>query len=142
MQWLTRKRFVTTLGAAGMGLGLMVGAAVAPVATAQEHPSAGVASQRYLAFKGDKDGADYLVEGLSRSEVEAMQAQAYDDFTRALADELEIDDPDTIDAAIRSAMMATVDANDGLSKETREEQKALIRDAGAPIGPAYRGFGG
>jgi hypothetical protein len=38
--------------------------------------------------------------------------------------------------------MAVVDANDGLTTEGAEQQKALIATAEVPIGPAYRGHGG
>ena len=71
-----------------------------------------------------------------------MRVEAYNEFTQALADELGIDDPDELDAAIRIAMMSVVDANVGLTKGEAERQKALIATADVPIGPAYRGHGG
>jgi hypothetical protein len=71
-----------------------------------------------------------------------MRVEAYNEFTQALADELGIDDPDEVDAAIRIAMMAVVDSNVGLTEDTAEWQKALIATADVPIGPAYRGHGG
>src|SRR3954453_8036191 len=39
---LNRKRFVNTLGVAGLGLGLLAGAAGAPFVMAQENPSPGI----------------------------------------------------------------------------------------------------
>ena len=98
-----------------------------------------------LAFQGDEDARDVVIArrhgGESRSDA-ALRVEAYNEFTQALADELGIDDPDEVDAAIRIAMMAVVDSNVGLTKETAEAQKALIAAADVPIGPAYRGHGG
>lgn len=90
-------------------------------------------------FASDDLGLDmFIVEG----DHEGLQAEAYHAFTEALADELGIDDADEVDAAIRAAMMANVDANTGLSVRGQAEQKALIAEAEAPIGPTYRGHGG
>src|SRR6185312_4553484 len=91
------------------------------------------------AIPGDDSGPSmFRVQGGH----EALRAEAYHEFTQALADELGLDDADAADAAIRAAMMATVDANTGLDKRGAEEQKALIEAAEAPIGPTYRGHGG
>jgi hypothetical protein len=98
-----------------------------------------------LAFRGDEDGKDIIIGHPQRGERgshENLRVEVYNEFTQALADELGIADPDEVDAAIRSAMMAGVDANDGLSKEGAEELKALIAAADAPIGPTIRGWGG
>jgi hypothetical protein len=98
-----------------------------------------------LAFQGDEDARDVVVarrQGGESGGHEALRVEAYNEFTQALADELGIDDPDELDAAIRTAMMAVVDSNEGLTKDTKEWQKALIATADAPIGPAYRGHGG
>jgi hypothetical protein len=90
-------------------------------------------------FAGDDVALDmYIVTG----DHEKLRTEAYQAFTEALAEELGIDDSDEVDAAIRAAMMANVDANTGLSKRGQEEQKALIAEAEAPIGPTYRGHGG
>ena len=177
VQLLNRKRFVNTLGVAGLGLGLLASAVGVPLAMAQEHQSPGIDRQLFqyeegaldlsdeelkqlliqllqeraqekegvLAFQGDEDARDIDVarlHGDERGDHEALRVEAYNEFTQALADELGIDDPDEVDAAIRSAMMAGVDANDGLTKDRAEEQKALIATADVPIGPAYRGHGG
>jgi hypothetical protein len=98
-----------------------------------------------LAFQGDEDARDVVIARLQDGEHgdhEALRVEAYNEFTQALADELGIDDPDEVDAAIRIAMMAVVDSNDGLTEDTAEWQKALIATADVPIGPAYRGHGG
>ena len=170
MQVRNRQRFVKTLGVAGLGLGMLASMAGTPLALAQQEvapasapvlqhedgaldlsdeelrdlliqllrereqqPSGGVT------YQGDDAGSDVFV---IRGDHEALRVEAYHDFTQALADELGIDDADAVDAAIRAAMMANVDANTGLSRRGAEEQKALIEAAAAPIGPTYRGHGG
>jgi hypothetical protein len=181
VQLLNRKRFVNTLGVAGLGLGLLASAVGAPSAMAQENQSQGIDRQlfqyeegtldlseeelkqlliqllqekvgedgRVLAFRGDEDGKDVVIrrlqdgkDGMSPADIEEKRVEAYNEFTQALADELGIDDPDEVDAAIRIAMMSVVDSNVGLTEDTAEWQKALIATADVPIGPAYRGHGG
>jgi hypothetical protein len=177
VQLRNRKRFVNTLGVAGLGLGLLASAVGAPSAMAHENQSQGIDRQLFqyeegtldlsdeeltqlliqllqeraqekevaLAFQGDEDAKDVSIARQQRGEIgdhEALRVEAYNEFTQALADELAIDDPDEVDAAIRLAMMAVVDSNVGLTKETAEAQKALIATADVPIGPAYRGHGG
>jgi hypothetical protein len=177
VQLLNRKRFVNTLGVAGLGLGLLASAVGMPSATAQEHQPPGIDRQLFqyeegaldlsdeelkqllilllqeraqelegvLAFQGDEDATDIDVarlHGDERGDHDVLRVEAYNEFTQALADELGIDDPDEVDAAIRSAMMAGVDANDGLTKTSKEEMKALITGAEAPVGPTIRGWGG
>ena len=99
-----------------------------------------------LAFQeGDEDARDVVIarrQGGERGSHEDLRVEVYNEFTQALADELGIDDPDEVDAAIRSAMMSVVDSNVGLTEDTAEWQKALIATADVPIGPAYRGHGG
>ena len=177
VQSLNRKRFVNTLGVAGLGLGLLASAVGAPSAVAQENQSKGIDRQlfqneeatldlsdeelkqlliqllqekvgedgRGLAIRGDEDARDFVIArrlGGESGGHENLRVEVYNEFTQALADELGIADPDEADAAIRSAMMAGVDANDGLSKEGTEELKALIAAADAPVGPTIRGWGG
>ena len=167
-----RKRFVTTLGVAGLGLGLLAGTAGTPLALAQSHQAPGIEQQVLQHDEGtldlsDEELRDLLIQLLQEREQgqaqagavtlqgeetggvflmagdhESLRVEAYHEFTQALADELGIDDADAVDAAIRAAMMATVDANTVLSKSGAEEQKALIAAADAPIGPTYRGHGG
>jgi hypothetical protein len=173
VQLLNRKRFVNTLGVAGLGLGLLASAVGAPSAVVQENPSQGIDRQLFqyeegtldlsdeeltqlliqllqeraqekegaLAFQGNEDARDVIVARPQGGD-EALRVAVYNEFTQALADELGIDDPDEVDAAIRLAMMSIVDSNAGLSKAEAERQKALIATADVPIGPAYRGHGG
>lgn len=181
VRYLTRKTLVQTLGVAGLGLGLMVSAAGAPSAMAQDREED--ARDVLVQLLQDADGGEALQdeelkealitflqeegslpaaedEVVARDVVttragaeaggkrvffqggEDLRVEAYHEFTQALADELGIDDPDEVDAAIRGALMAGVDANDGLDKDGREELKELITDADAPIGPTIRGWGG
>lgn len=93
------------------------------------------------AVQGEEDGRDLLI-ARERGDHDTLRVEAYNEFTHALADELGIDDPGALDAAIRVAMMSVVDANDGLTDEEAERQKALIATSDVPIGPAYRGHGG
>lgn len=170
MHLLDSKQFVNTLGAAGLGLGMLASVAGAPLVMAQQDHAPGLERPlfRYeegaldlsdeelrdlliqllqereqetgaVSFEGGEDALDmFLVAG----DHEAMQIEAYHEFTQALADELGLEDADEVDAAIRAAMMAMVDANPGLDTRGAEEQKALIAGAEAPIGPTYRGHGG
>jgi hypothetical protein len=178
---LDRKRFVHTLGVAGLGLGLMASAVGASSVMSQANQSQGIDRQLFqyeegtldlsdeelkqlliqllqekvgddgsvLAFRGDEHARDVVnrrrhddMEGMSPAEFEEKRVEAYNEFTQALADELGIDDPDEVDAAIRSAMMSVVDSNAGLTEDGAESLKALIASADVPIGPAYRGHGG
>jgi hypothetical protein len=173
VQLLNRKRFVNTLGVAGLSLGLLASAVGAPTALAQENQSQSIdrplfqheegtldlsdeelkqlliqllqereqGKEGALTCQGDEDPRDFIVAH-PQGGAEALRVENYNEFTQALADELGIDDPDKIDAAIRDAMMSVVDANTGLTRDTAEEQKALIAAAPVPIGPAYRGAGG
>ena len=68
-----------------------------------------------LAFQGDEDARDVVI-ARPPDGAEALRVEAYNEFTQALADELGIDDPDEVDAAIRIAMMSVVDSNVGLTK--------------------------
>src|SRR5262249_6264472 len=149
VQLLNRKRFAHTLGVAGLGLGLLSGAAGAPATMAQENQWHGIDRPLFQHEDGTLDLSDEELKQLliqllqertqekegavadqgdaedvivlrPRGGDEALRVEAYNEFTQALADELEIDDPDEVDAAIRGALMAVVDANDGLNKDTRE----------------------
>jgi hypothetical protein len=203
---LNRKTVVHTLGAAGLGLGLLASAIGAPSAMAQEKQSQGVDRQLLQdeegvadlsdeelkqlliqllqekagekesvpAFLGDEDAKDVTIAHLQDGEAPAgghealrdiffqrlqeagdegalpgpeafaeKRAEVYAEFTQALADELGIDDPDEVDAAIRIAMMSVGDSHvdDGmLTKGKAEALKVLIATADVPF-PGLGGFG-
>jgi hypothetical protein len=127
---LDRKGFVTTLGIAGLGLGLIVTAAGgAPGTLAQEASTPAVAQEE--AATGEGDVRERLRSGELREEL-------YAEFTAALADELGIGNSDEVDAAIRVAMMTVVDArvDDGLLTAGQAEAlKVLIATSDVPLGP-------
>jgi hypothetical protein len=115
---MNRKTFVTTLGAAGFGLGLT--AARDGGALAQEEPTPA----------GDVVRADI--------DPDEMRTQFYSEFTAALADELGIANADEVDAAIRVAMMAVIDAraDDGdLTYGQAEALKTLVATSDVPLSP-------
>jgi len=127
---LDRKALVTTLGTAGLGLGLIVAAAGgAPGALAQDVATPALAQDE------SGSGEDEVRERLRSDE---MRAELYAEFTAALADELGITDSDEVDAAIRVAMMTLVDArvDDGLLTAGQAEAlKTLIATSDVPLGP-------
>jgi hypothetical protein len=122
---MNRKDFVTTLGAAGLGLAVAAGSA--PLVRAQEESTPAEA-----------------VEGVSDPFAERLEMRQalYADFTAALAAELGIGSGDEVDAAIRLAMMSVIDGqvDDGLlTFGQAEAMKTLVATAEVPLGP---GFGG
>ena len=127
---LDRKAFVTMLGTAGLGLGLIMAAAGgAPGALAQN------ASTPALAQDESGSGEGGVRERLRSDE---MRTELYAEFTAALADELGIGNSDEVDAAIRVAMMTVVDTrvDDGLLTAGQAEAlKTLIATSDVPLGP-------
>jgi hypothetical protein len=127
---LNRKTFVTALGTAGLGMGLIVATAGGvPGALAQE--SATPAQAQDEAETGEGEVRERLRSGEMREEL-------YAEFTAALADELGIGNSDEVDAAIRVAMMTVVDArvDDGLLTAGQAEAlKTLIATSDVPLGP-------
>jgi hypothetical protein len=127
---LNRKTFVTALGTAGLGMGLIVATAGGvPGALAQE--SATPAQAQDEAETGEGEVRERLRSGEMREEL-------YAEFTAALADELGIGNSDEVDAAIRVAMMTVVDArvDDGLLTAGQAEAlKVLIATSDVPLGP-------
>jgi hypothetical protein len=125
---LDRKSLVTTLGTAGLGLGLIVAMAGGPSASAQE-VSPTLAQDESEAGEG---------EVRERPRWDELREQFYAEFTAALADELGIGNSDEVDAAIRVAMMTVVDAraDDGLLTAGQAEAlKTLIATSDVPLGP-------
>jgi hypothetical protein len=127
---LDRKALVTTLGTAGLGLGLIVATTSgAPGASAQETSTPVVAQDE------SGSGEDDVRVRLRSDE---MREELYAEFTTALADELGIGNADEVDAAIRVAMMTLVDArvDDGLLTAGQAEAlKVLIATSDVPLGP-------
>jgi hypothetical protein len=127
---LDRKTFVTTLGTAGLGLGLiMATTGGAPGALAQEAATPALAQDE----SGSGDGG---VRERFRSD--EMRQALYAEFTAALSDELGVGNSDEVDAAIRVAMMTVVDArvDDGLLTVGQAEAlKTLIATSDVPLGP-------
>ena len=127
---LDREALVTTLGTAGLALGMMIAAAGGtPGALAQEAATPALTQDDSGTVEGDAG------DRLRRDEV---RRELYAEFTAALADELGIDHSDDVDAAIRVAMMTVVDArvDDGLLTAGQAEAlKVLIATSDVPIGP-------
>jgi hypothetical protein len=127
---LDRKGLVTTLGTAGLGVGLIAAAAGGvPGAVAQE------AATPALAQDQSESGEDERRVRLRSGEI---REELYAEFTAALADELGIGNSDEVDAAIRVAMMTVVDArvDDGLLTVGQAEAlKTLIATSDVPLGP-------
>src|SRR5687767_9313798 len=127
---LDRKGFVTALGTAGLGLGLIAAATGSvPGALAQD------AATPALAQDESGTGEGEVRERLRSGEV---REELYAEFTAALADELGAGNADEVDAAIRVAMMTVVDArvDDGLLTVGQAEAlKTLIATSDVPLGP-------
>jgi hypothetical protein len=128
---LDRKGFVTALGTAGLGLGLIAAATGGvPGALAQDAATPALAQDE--SETGEGEVRERLRSGEKREEL-------YAEFTAALADELGIGNSDEVDAAIRVAMMTVVDAHvdDGLLTAGQAEAlKTLIATSDVPLGPA------
>lgn len=125
-RYLDRKRFVTSLGVAGLGL-VAAGLGSRSRALAQDAatPAAGAATTQTTTR-------------------EAMRQQLYKEFTEALATELKISNADEVDAAIRKAIMSVIDAHvsDGvLTQGQAEALKTIVATAEAPIAPGFFGPG-
>ena len=127
---LDRKGFVTALGTAGLGLGLIAAATGnVPGALAQDGATPALAQDESGTGEGE------VRERLRSGE---MREELYAEFTAALADELGIGNSDEVDAAIRVAMMTVVDArvDDGLLTAGQAEAlKTLIATSDVPLGP-------
>jgi hypothetical protein len=123
------KGLVTTLGTAGLGLGLIVATASVPAALAQEAATPALAQDESVVEQGEVQ---------ERGPSGEMREELYVEFTAALADELGIGNADEVDAAIRVAMMTVVDArvDDGLLTVGQAEAlKVLIATSDVPLGP-------
>jgi hypothetical protein len=117
---MDRKTFMTTLGAAGLGLAVAA-AGGASLALAQDEATPPV----------DESAEGPFAERLQ------MRQQLYADFTAALAAELGVASGDEVDAAIRQAMMTVVDQQEAdgvLTFGQADAIKTLIATSDVPLG--------
>ncbi|MFT4038588.1 MAG: hypothetical protein QM692_10440 [Thermomicrobiales bacterium] len=117
---VSRKTFLTSLGAAGLGAGLL---RFAPAAAAQDEA-------------GDDDMGGMMGR---HAEWEELQLELYAAFTEALATELG-STADDVDAGIRKAIMTVIDSKvsddgEGLTKGKAEALKVIVATIDVPIGP-------
>jgi hypothetical protein len=121
-RYLNRKSFVTSLGVAGLGLGMSLAAlGGATGALAQENESTPAVDAEQ-----------------ARASFEQMQTELYAAFTAALAEELGSGDAAQIDSGIRAALAAVVDGfagDDLVTPGQATALKALVETAEVPIGP-------
>jgi hypothetical protein len=124
---MNRRNMLTTLGATVLGASALFGGAASTFAQdASTPPAAGVEVQD------------------PHAEFEAERAKAYDDFVAALATELG-DDKAKVDAAIRAALIQSVDAKlaaGEIDEERAAAAKAVIQVSDAPLMAGFGGPGG
>lgn len=123
---VSRKSFLTSLGAAGVGAGLL---RFAPPAAAQD---------------SDDDSRDEPDGAAEPGAWEDKRTEVYADFTEALATELGGTTADDVDAAIRKAIMSLIDAHaseDELTKGQAEALKVIVATTDVPIMPGFMGMG-
>jgi hypothetical protein len=119
---------LTTLGAAALGVGVIVGGAARSYAQDAATPPAAAQTEA-------QD---------PRAAFEAEHAQAYDDFVAALAGELGSDEA-AVDAAIRTALTQAMDdrlAAGEIDGERAAAAKAVIQVSDAPLMAGFGGPGG
>jgi hypothetical protein len=119
-QRMSRKAFFGTLGAAGLGLGLVVSSlGAAPIAFAQE-------------------GNDAEREAWENVDPQELRLRFYQEFTTALAGELNLGSADEVDPAIRAAWNTVIDGLQGDGLVTAGQAtavKSLLASAEVPVGP-------
>lgn len=123
---VSRKSFLTSLGAAGVGAGLL---RFTSPATAQDT---------------DDDSRDEPEGTVEPGDWEDMRTEMYADFTEALAAELGNTTADDVDAAIRTAIMSLIDAHvsdDELTRGQAEALKVIVATTDVPIVPGFMGMG-
>lgn len=123
---VSRKSFLTSLGAAGVGAGLL---RFTPSAAAQDT---------------DDDSRDDPEGMMQPGDWEAKRTEMYAAFTEALATELGNTTADDVDAAIRTAIMSLIDAHVSdteLTKGQAEALKVIVATTDVPIMPGFMGMG-
>jgi hypothetical protein len=126
---VSRKSFLTSLGAAGVGAGLL---RFTPPAAAQDTDDDS---------RDEPEGGEGMVEP---GEWEDKRTEMYAAFTEALATELGDTTADEVDAAIRKAIMSLIDAHisdDELTKGQAEALKVIVATTDVPIVPGFMGMG-
>jgi hypothetical protein len=123
---VSRKSFLASLGAAGIGAGLL---RFAPPVAAQDT---------------DDDSRDAPEGGLADGTREDAHVELYAAFTEALAAELGDTTADEVDAAIRKAIMSLIDTHvseAGLTSGQAEALKVIVATTDTPILPGFMGMG-
>ncbi|MEZ4562837.1 MAG: hypothetical protein R2853_08880 [Thermomicrobiales bacterium] len=123
---VSRKSFLTSLGAAGVGAGLL---RFAPAAAAQDT---------------DEDRRDEPEGMMEPGDWETRRTEMYAAFTEALATELGNTTADDVDAAIRKAIMSLIDdhvSDDELTRGQAEALKVIVATTDVPIMPGFLGMG-
>ncbi len=118
---------LTTVGAAALGVGIIIGGTTAPNVLAQEAPSA----------------AESAVPA-SEATREARFAEAYDRFVATLASELNRDEA-AVDTAIRTALkeqVAALESDGRLDAGQVAEIQQAIDKSEVPFGSGFGGRGG
>lgn len=126
---MNRRTMLTSLGATALGVSVLAGAASAFAQDATTPPAAAQTQAQTQTARPDG---------------ETQRAQAYDDFVAALASELG-DDTAAVDAAIRAALIQTVDdrlAAGDIDAERAAAAKAVIQVSDAPLMAGFGGPGG
>jgi hypothetical protein len=127
---MTSRRFLTTIGATALGLGIVIGGgANAPLVFAQEETTPATESAAQADPAGD---------------LEESRVEAYNAFVASLASELGVNDAE-VDAAIRTALkeqLAQAEEEGNLDAELATELEQMIDEAEAPLPFGMIGMGG
>jgi hypothetical protein len=136
---MASRGLLTAIGATALGIAVLSGGAPAVQnAFAQEATTPTVQEQEQLQNPAQIDHEQ------QRLDFEAERAEAYDSFIAALATELG-DEEAAVDAAVRTALKAQVDALQAagdLDAERAAAAKAVIDVSEAPLFSGFEGRGG
>ena len=125
---VSRKSFLTSLGAAGIAASLL-------------HFSSPAAAQDTDDDTRDEPEPEGMMEP---GNWEDMRTELYADFAEALATELGGTTADDVDATIRTAIMSLIDAqisDEGLTRGQAEALKVIVATTDVPIMPGFMGMG-
>jgi hypothetical protein len=124
---MTSRKILTTVGAAALGFGVIIGGTTVPNVLAQDTP----ATTETPAQAAETDP-------------EARFAEAYDSFVATLASELDADET-AVDAAIRTALkeqVAALESEGRLDAEQVAEIQQVIDESDVPFAFGMGGPGG